>query len=247
MPNQLNITAPTLLIGPGRTASSYVLEILHLRGDTQILVENTVLMSLRQMTFDSWWSPNWRYVCPPEEVEARLVRLARLAMITYYPSDLANWAYKAIWEEIDWPYYNRIYPDAKYIHLLRDPRSNIASMLDYIGGPNGDPAWDLERCCQKYVDSHRKALEVRTMGLPYLSVRQEDFISKPHDTWLSIFDFLNLSWKDLPFHIESNTAQQTKGRVKDNRANNRLSWDDLPKPVHELAQTLGYSTLVQHS
>lgn len=240
MPNASNITAPFLVAGAGRTGSSYVLHILRMRGDTQALIENTVVMSLRDMVLKSWWSPAWRFECSEEELHHRIIRLARQAMITLFPSDRPYWAYKAIWELMDWDLYEEVYPDARYIHLVRDPRTNIASMMDFIGRDHGKAHWTFDHCCKKYVESNLKALELQSREVPYLLVRQEDFIDRPEATWARIFRFLDLPLMELDYSVEVNTASTTRGKVREKRAKSAPRWEDLPAEVQSLARELGY-------
>lgn len=240
MPNAHNVVAPFLVIGAGRTASTYFLDILHQRGDTQTLIENTVVMSLRQLCLEDWWSPRWPNECDSPELEERLVKASRLAMTALFPSQHPFWAYKAIWELIDWDFYERVYPAAKYVHLVRDPRTNIASMMDYIGGDHGQGHWTLEYSTKKYIDSNRKALDLSKRDLPYFRVQQERFVAEPELTWAEIFDFLQLDHCDLAFTKEVNTARSTRGKVGHKRSANRIHWKDVSAEARALALELGY-------
>lgn len=241
MPNPENITSPFLIVGAGRTASSYFLEVLRLRGDTHTLIENTMAMDLRTLVLNSWWSREWHWVCTEDELEERLLKLVRLSMCTLFPSEMKYWSYKAIWESIDWDWYERVYPDAKYIHLVRDPRTNIQSMMDFMGGDGGQKHWTLEYASRKYIDSNLRALELAERGVPYLLIRQEDFVDAPQATWERIFDFLGLPFMDLNFTVEINVSSKTKGKVAQKRNDNALEWGNLPQNAVRLGQKLGYS------
>lgn len=241
MPNQQNITRPILIVGAGRTASSYLLHILKLRGDVQTLVENELVMELHDLVMESWWSRNWVKECSDEELDRRLIQFSRQAMVTMFPGEEPNWAYKAIWESINWSLYQRVYPMARYIHLARDPRTNIASMMDFIGGDEGHSHWTLEYSSSKYVDSNWSALKLLDMDVPYLLVRQEDFIDAPLATWKRVFQFLELPEMELDFRKEINTSSSTTGRVRQKRATNSLAWSDLSDDILAVAPLLGYS------
>lgn len=240
MPNPNNITCPILIVGAGRTGSSYLLKILQDRGDVQSLIENHIVMQLRELVYNSWWSDNWNYVYTSVELEAKFVELARSTMVLLFPSDHLYWAYKAIWEHIDWQIYNDVYPQAKYIHLIRDPRTNIKSMWDFIGEQGRKAHWTLDYCSNKYVDSNRKALQLEHSEVPYIRVRQEDFIDKPKSTWVKIFTFLDLDEVDIDYELEVNVSETTRGKVKEKREDSAYEWSELSEEVIDMANELGY-------
>jgi hypothetical protein len=98
------------------------------------------------------------------------------------------------------PVLRERYPEARILHLVRDPRDNVTSCynLDYFGSLVEHPAFQtdpsriewmrglpevrrpdwgqlsqLEQNCVFWTESHRLALELATQG-PYLRVRLED-------------------------------------------------------------------------
>jgi hypothetical protein len=240
MPNRDNLLAPILIVGAGRTASSYALHMLKMRGDVQTLIENELIMNLAEVIYKSWWSRNWKHECRTKGLNKRFMRLARQSMKIMFPSDKPYWAYKAIWEDIDWQLYQMVYPEANYIHLVRDPRTNIASMMDFIGIEEGHPHWNLEYASKKYIASNKKALELVDLDVPYLRIKQEDFIDYPKSTWAKICDHVGLSFIELNFDMEVHAAESQKGRVRNRRKDAKTAWKDLSKDVIEVAEALGY-------
>ena len=245
MPNQTNITKPILIVGAGRTASSYVLKMLSIMGHTQILNENDYVMALKKMVLEGYWLPYLLESQSINEVVPHLVDAVRNFIVSLFPSNKEYWAMKAIWEEVDWDWYQLVFPNAKYIHLVRDPRTNIPSMMEFIGNESGQSHWDFDYSCQKYVASNLKAFLLAEKGVPYLLVKQEDFVDHPQETWKEICNFLELPFVEVDFN-EVNVSSSTRGKVSEKRKSNLLSWERLPPKVIEIAEQCGYYPLKQN-
>ena len=152
MPNSENIKSPALVIGAGRTASSYVLDRLHhARRDFQNIIENDIYKDLYEALRRRWWcAENWRHVGEEEEVERRIIETIRGAFITLFPSERPHWVMKCIWEAHDEALLDELFPRARYLHLVRDPRTCIASMMERIG-------LDFVEACEKYSKTSMSA------------------------------------------------------------------------------------------
>lgn len=236
MPNAKNILRPTLVIGPGRSASSYFLDRLKFgHGDFDNLIENEIYLDLYSSLRDKWWcKENWKHEADEEEVERRIIATIRDAFITLFPGERPHWAMKAIWFNQNIDLLQALFPEAKYIHLARDPRTNIASMMERIG-------WSFERGCDAYVKSNRLALEFRKFSGRYLMVRQESFVDRREEQWEEIIDFLGAEKKQANWERYLNVSPSQEGKVGQKRGGKSLVWNELPKEVVEVALELGYS------
>jgi hypothetical protein len=144
---------------------------------------------------------------PDEDV----VQLLRHYEFTASPSIRIDSNWKLTWIL---PVFLERFPDARVLHLTRDPRTNVASChsLDYYGRclhrpefqargfwlgwmpevrrPDWDELSPFERNCAFWTETHRLALE-GLAGHPYrLQVRMEDL--HRHRTRRQIFDFFGL-------------------------------------------------------
>lgn len=234
MPNPGNIDRPVLVIGPGRTSSSYFLDRLHhARKDFQSIIENSIYLDLQKALAGGWWSGDWRYVCDNDERDRRILELARQSYITLFPSDRPHWVMKAIWDLHKVETLDYMFPQARYVHLVRDPRTNIASMMERIG-------WGYDRACKSYVDSNNAALAFQQLQGRYYRVRQEDFVDRLEETWDGIIEFIGVEPMQVNWVRYLNVSPSQEDKVTEKRANAKLAWDDLPQDVRAMAENLGY-------
>jgi protein-tyrosine sulfotransferase len=102
------------------------------------------------------------------------------------------------------PWVRRTFPQAKYLHLLRDGRDAISSMV-------GTGRTDLARATERWVISVKYALRLQNRLGPdqFLEVRYEDLVSEPAKSLKRICTFVGIDyhtqmldyWK-LPTTIE---------------------------------------------
>ncbi len=235
MPHLENIDRPVIVIGPGRTSSSYFLDRLHhARKDFQSIIENSIYIDLFKALASGWWSGDWRHVCDNEERDRRIIQLCRQAYITLFPSDRPHWVMKAIWDLHKVEILDQLFPQAKYVHLVRDPRTNIASMMERIG-------WPYERACKSYVDSNNCALAFTQLEGRYLRVRQEDFIDQLDETWDRIIEFIGVEPMKVNWVRYLNVSPSQQDKVEQKRQGAQLMWNKLPADVQSMAVSLGYS------
>jgi Sulfotransferase family len=91
-----------------------------------------------------------------------------------------------------------IWPDARFVHLIRDGRDVALSVMNVPFGPNN--AWAAARSWASVIRQGHKAAE-RYPGL-VLEVRYEDLVSKPAETVALLCDFLGLDYSDDMLAIE---------------------------------------------
>jgi hypothetical protein len=236
MPNSTNVRRPVLVVGAGRTASSYVLDRLQFgRDDFQNIIENEIYRDLYRDLRERWWSrENWRHVCPEDEVERRVIEAIRQSFVVLFPSERSHWVMKCIWDDHDAALLHALFPEARYVHLVRDPRTNVASMMERID-------WSCERGCQMYVKSNRMGLRFERFKGRYLRVRQEDFVDRRDETWRRLLEFLGVPRRDADWDRELNVSPSQQGRIGEKRADSALEWQKLPDGVVRMAAQLGYA------
>jgi hypothetical protein len=239
MPNSGNITAPILVIGPGRSGSSWLVHALSQHPDVQPLIENAIVRSLHREIFHSWWAKAWHWECDDVELERRAIRTVHAALCELFPGEKPRWVMKMIWEGHPWEFAAKLFPEACYIHITRSPTTAISSMQEYLGKIN--PVWhNFQHAEKQYIAAHREALKLRDAGVPYLRIRQEDAAVDPHKVWEQVREFCGLS--NVPVSNlteEINTSASTVGRVKQMRP--PLPWSDFSSETIVLCRELGYS------
>jgi LPS sulfotransferase NodH len=101
------------------------------------------------------------------------------------------------------PFLRAVFPEAKFIHLVRDGRDVACSLMPGIGGDVWHhlkpPAWrelfaqhhGIERCALTWRDTLQLAL-ADLRGVPHRQVRYEDLLAQPHATLAATWQFLGL-------------------------------------------------------
>ncbi len=238
MPNQDNITSPLLVIGPGRSGSSWLVHALQQHPDVQALIENQLVDAMHNEIFKSWWSPHWHWICDEAQLENRAIRAVRRTMVILFESPKPQWVMKAIWKGRPWAFFEKAFPNARYLHITRCPTTAVPSMMEYLGRKN--PAWSrLPHVEDEYVSAHEEALAIEAKGLPYLRLKQEDAAAQPAVLWRELCAFCGLSLME-PKNLdrEINAAESTSGKVKVGRE--PMPWTAFSPAVVEMAARLGY-------
>lgn len=147
----------------------------------------------------------------------------------------------------------RIFPDAKFIHIIRDGRAVAYSILNKKGEANptmfllslkkilGDK-YELERSelfnyGSAWAELVRKAKEAGAFGPDrYHELRYEDLIARPYDEIKRVVEFCELDWygrfeESIPKTSNMNT------KWKQNASDDQKK--DLEESTLELRQTLG--------
>ena len=239
MPNLANITKPILVIGPGRSGSSWLVDILAQHPAVQPLTENSLITTMYSELHQSWWSDDWGWLCDEAEKDRRITRALRNLYCELFPASEPMWVMKMLWRGRPWDFVHRLFPDALYLHIVRHPCTAIPSMMEYMGANN--PVWqEVSHATEEYLQGNRDALEVRKRGWPYLLIRQEDAQRKPEKVWDEVSEFLGLS-PEVPFlelRRKVNLAASTRRLPSVSRA--PLSWTGLPDTVRAICRDLGY-------
>ncbi len=97
------------------------------------------------------------------------------------------------------------WPDAKIVHIIRDPRDVFASLVEA-------KKWDSpEEFADRWVSTIGRGLRLKSEINPstssYLAIRYEDLIAAPEETMRRVIDFIGESWEPA--------AGQFSGRQED--------------------------------
>lgn len=148
---------------------------------------------------------------------------------------------------------DQIFPDAKFIHIIRDGRAVAYSILNKKGEANptmfllslekilGDryrpERSELFNYGRAWAELVKKAREASAFGLDrYYELRYEDLITQPHDEVKKIVDFCEIDWYDeFEKNIPRTSNMNTKWRQNADDNQKR----DLEESTLELRQALG--------
>jgi ElaB/YqjD/DUF883 family membrane-anchored ribosome-binding protein len=241
MPNSQNVTSPILLIGAGRSATSWVVYTLQRHPDVQkqLLPENSIINAIYSDIFESWWSKNWKVLCNEDERERRAIAAAWAVICELFPGNESHWVMKAIWKNQPWNFMRKVFPDARYIHVVRCPTTAVPSIMEFVGKEY--PVWkDLKFAEREYIQAHYDALALRDAGVPYMMVRQEDIRLNSKDIWQNLQKFCGLKEVSIEdINCELNASPSMRGKVKDGRS--PIAWTDFSAEMFKLCEQLGYT------
>lgn len=116
-------------------------------------------------------------------------------------------------------YIHQFFPQAKFLHMLRDARDVVASLLD--ASRSWGKRWAPDTACKAaqywctYVQAWRKHVNMLPASLVY-EIRYENLCDYPIDTLQAVNDFLGLKWHQESFEdiVKNNSiaiARQRNG------------------------------------
>ena len=107
-------------------------------------------------------------------------------------------------------------PRTRFIHIIRDPRDVVASLLDATRSwsPTWHAAKTVRSAATMWSERVRRALK-ESAGLPswqFYQVRYEDLHAEPTETLRRCSEFLGLEWSDADIHqaVASNTIESLR-------------------------------------
>jgi hypothetical protein len=140
-----------------------------------------------------------------------------------------------------------LYPDARYVHIIRDGRDATASQRELWGATTGEFA-DADRAAQAWAAAVR---DVRTHFSPlaYLELRYEDIVADTPAALGAIFDHLGLE-HDAPLRAAAarfgrapvHTSPRSPGVAVRKHAGDALSERAVAVAAGDLLVELGYAT-----
>lgn len=162
-------------------------------------------------------------------------------------------------------YLNSIFPDAYFVHVIRDPRAVIASLINasfWVNGKGLEELWWKNGLPEKYlkiwVENNKSPVALAAIqwrwvvelawrekqlinNNRYIEVYYEDFVSDPHRVLNNIFCYSNLKKSDRP-HKYINSLSLLKSMNQ--KFEKQFSNEDITiinKICQETASKAGYT------
>ncbi|MBS1784825.1 MAG: sulfotransferase [Acidobacteria bacterium] len=125
---------------------------------------------------------------------------------------------------VNFPTLNRMFPEAKVLHIIRDGRSVLVSAWHHnlrITKQANDPAaFDrfMNAAAEEWGSMHRRAMDTRSiLGDRYLEVRYESLLTDPGPQMVRILNHLGANSEEATLRVcleEASFEKLAKGRVQ---------------------------------
>ncbi len=123
-----------------------------------------------------------------------------------------------------------MFPDARFIHLVRDPRAGVSSMMKTTFFPDDITFNAMSR--RKFMQQGRAILEEAVPEPQRMLLRYEDIVTKPDETVRAICSFIGESFEPamLSFYKDASRYMKAEAASSFNKAATRpISADMLDK------------------
>jgi len=165
-----------------------------------------------------------------ERTLAKIIDEVYMAYAAQMFPDAKIWGDQSPINTFSLPYLNRLFPEAKYIHLLRDGRDVVSSMVKQMGDRYIYEAIIRWKTSIKRTRQFQKVIDANQ----YLEVRYEDLVQEPEQNLEEISLFLGIEytprmldyWK-LPSTIEHKVYSHHKNLGKPVFSSSIGKWKDL--------------------
>jgi hypothetical protein len=230
--NNTKSPTPIIIFGSPRSGTTYLLEIINQHPDVGITYESRVF--------------RWLYISQVKvpENEAALYkgkdifldiarRYAKETIQVFYQTLLPDTHY---WGDKN-PFYGEnleilenieaFFPGAHYIHIIRDPRDVITSLIRKENDEG--MVWSsFDEALQIWLQhvTYGCAFAAQNPDLNYLEIRYEDLVGNDVEVAKQIFDFLNIDMRDPVINFcEKQLSDRTllSGPTRDLEAQGALS------------------------
>lgn len=162
-------------------------------------------------------------------------------------------------------YLNSIFPDCYFVHVVRDPRAVISSIIDSTFWGNGkgedEPWWKNglpEKSLETWINYNKSPIALAAIqwswivelawkekqfinNKRYLEIYYEDFVSEPQQVLNKIFDYSNLNQSERPYkYINSlNLLRSMNQKYEQNFSKEEITI--IKKICQDTAEKAGYS------
>lgn len=106
---------------------------------------------------------------------------------------------------------NVVFPDAKLLFMLRDPRDVCLSCFMQVMTPTAATVhlFDWQKTAQLYAQTMQWWLHIQPLlTLPVMTLRYEDGVNDFAGTFREVFEFLGLSWRDQARDFHKQAGQK---------------------------------------
>ena len=190
---------PIFILGAPRSGTT----LLRLMLDSHPCIScgpETIFFTDMRSIFDRAWSHLELYGFPREYWRERMAEFLDAPLRAYAGKrGKPRWAEKTPQYTLHVGFLAEVFPDAQFIHILRDGRDVVASHLARWGFRS---AWCSVDVWRSSIN-HARRFGVEALPARYLEVRYEDLVRSPKPTMRTLLEFLGEPWDDAVLRYET--------------------------------------------
>ncbi len=217
---EINYEAPIIIIGAGRSGTTLLSAMLGLHPDISLHAETAFyipkvwLHLMEYYDFIVSWSGMMKSISLSNQLpveqdlvtrrskeEKRIANIVINSLIDIVDIDRSkrHWGYKEIWNGcnahfFDWKIYDQVFPQATWVHLIRNPFKFVDSQARNKGE-------ELTKDFLLYHLSDWTSMmnysRLRRQTGRYFEFRYEDLLEDPRGILTPLFNHLEIGWSDL--------------------------------------------------
>lgn len=230
LPYQEALESPVFIVGPLRSGSTLLRLLLDNHQDTNVFGEFEGAVS--QARGNQWptMPRYWHFVNSDRQTRAMNLEIDQRLEYTALVRDFLRQLHQrkpcrligaSVHSRID--LLPKIWPRARYINLLRDPRDVAKSCIGMgWAGNTYEGAYFWEK-----VERHRDVLNAQVPESQRLDVRYEDLVSEPQATLRRICDFLDIAFDPQMLGIAGHTSYSCPSAKYANQWSRNMSERDI--------------------
>lgn len=166
---------------------------------------------------------------------AKLIDIFYMYYANNKKPEATRWGDKSIGNALYLPLIGELYPDAQYIHIIRDGRDVSASLVT----ADTTPVSDIGRAANYWIKSVTRArlFGARLDDTRYLEIFYEDLVRRPEPVVQRLYDFLDLDYSPdaLQFWRNVDSLGDANREIHKN-LKNPISEDSIGKWRRQLGQ-----------
>jgi hypothetical protein len=220
MEAKIDLTAPIIIIGAGRSGSTLLSAMLSLHpdisfhGETSFYIPQIWSNIMEHYNFFIGWPERIKdiklsgKVLPKEtsieirrNEEKRIANIIINSLIDIVGIDRSkkHWGYKEIWNGghahyFDWKIYDQIFPQATWVHIIRNPFHHVDSQARNSGQELTDDFILNQLSDWTSIINYSR---LRQQTGRYFEFRYEDLLEDPRGILTPLFNHLEIEWSDL--------------------------------------------------
>lgn len=199
----MKLDAPIIIIGAGRSGSTLLDRMLDAHPDIHMLGETNFITTL---LWKSLLDRQKRHLLAIADPSVILEELARLGVVErrtiaelfeLASAKKSRWGMKEIWNgarrTVDWSLYDRVYPKAIWVHLIRNPVDYSRSAVGWTGADAAVESYIVQlRAWRRMVEVARGRASTERL----VEIRYEDLVARPSHALAPLFERIGIPYSN---------------------------------------------------